>query len=143
MCFGTVYPTSAAVRRDDAASPLRRHRDRDEDPLLRGLHACPGSLSHSCAPRRLLGRQSLEQAVVGRLRFEKRHATAQVPLRHCSQDPEETFIHNHRNTFFSHCLAGKYVHRIWRVEHENDPDKASALRVAKTGRDCGNPWCEY
>ncbi|CAJ1331127.1 unnamed protein product, partial [Effrenium voratum] len=42
---------------------------------------------------------------------------------HFFEDPEETFIHNHRNTFFSHCLAGKYVHRIWRVEHENDPDK--------------------
>ena len=34
---------------------------------------------------------------------------------HLFQDPTETCVHNHRSSFFSCCLRGSYLHRIWTV----------------------------
>eukprot|EP00929_Paragymnodinium_shiwhaense_P104813 TRINITY_DN69537_c0_g1_i1.p1 TRINITY_DN69537_c0_g1~~TRINITY_DN69537_c0_g1_i1.p1 ORF type:complete len:462 (+),score=50.36 TRINITY_DN69537_c0_g1_i1:84-1469(+) len=41
-------------------------------------------------------------------------AEASIEVRlHLFEDPAETYIHNHRCSFASYCLAGHYWHKIW------------------------------
>lgn len=35
-------------------------------------------------------------------------------------DCAETFIHNHRNSFDTYCLEGKYEEKIWKIINKND-----------------------